>query len=111
MQVQIEIEHSRDGGRVVEQVVTPMTPNIAGFRLDAPAAIRHAAKYTMSAVRGELRLDHTLPDDSFICPATLRIQVMALAVSSLSLTWTFCVDIFQHVWLTYHVVSSSASLQ
>ena len=48
-QVQTEMERATAGGRIVDQWVSPLTPTVAGFRFDAPAAIRLASKYTMSA--------------------------------------------------------------
>jgi hypothetical protein len=61
-----------------------MTSTVAGFRLDAPAAIRYAAKYTMSAFNDGRMLDHALCsciDESFVNPAILRIRVRAIQVS------------------------------
>jgi hypothetical protein len=61
-----------------------MTSTVAGFRLDAPAAIRYAAKYTMSAFNDGRMLDHALCsciDDLFVNPAILRIRVRAIQVS------------------------------
>ncbi|XP_024361756.1 probable phosphoinositide phosphatase SAC9 [Physcomitrium patens] len=81
LRVQTEMERSLAGGRIVEQVVTPLTPSVAGFRFDSPSAIRYAAKYTVSALNDAHSTDDALPcylDESHISPATLRIRVSAL---------------------------------
>lgn len=69
---------------MVEQVVSPLTPSVAGFRFDAPAAVRYAAKYTVSAFNEAKTTVETLAcclDESHISPATLRIRVSILQVS------------------------------
>ena len=84
--MQTETERALAGGRIVEQVVSPLTPSVAGFRFDAPAAIRYAAKYTVSAFNEPRAVTETLAcclDESHISPATLRIRVSVLQVSSL----------------------------
>jgi hypothetical protein len=78
LRVQTEMERALDGGRRIEQVVTPLTPSVAGFRFDAPGAIRYAAKYTVSAFNEPQTTDVALAcclDESHISPATLRIRV------------------------------------
>lgn len=78
LRVQTEMEHALAGGRKVEQVVSPLTPSVAGFRFDAPAAIRYAAKYTVSAVSEPRTTLETLAcclDESHVSPATLGIRV------------------------------------
>lgn len=88
LQVQTETERAIAGGRKVEQVVTPLTPTVAGFRFDAPAAIRYAAKYNVSAFNEAQTTDMVLAcclDESHISPATLRIRV---SVSQVSLSFS-----------------------
>lgn len=78
------MERALAGGRIVEQVVSPLTPSVAGFRFDAPAAIRYAAKYTVSAFSEPRTPVETLAyclDESHVSPATLRIRVSVLQVS------------------------------
>lgn len=78
------MERALAGGRVVEQTVSPLTPSVAGFRFDAPAAIRYAAKYTVSAFNEARTNDEALAcclDESHISPATLRIRVTVVQVS------------------------------
>lgn len=78
------MEHALAGGRKVEQVVSPLTPSVAGFRFDAPAAIRYAAKYTVSAVSEPRTTLETLAcclDESHVSPATLGIRVSVVQVS------------------------------
>lgn len=78
------MERALDGGRRIEQVVTPLTPSVAGFRFDAPGAIRYAAKYTVSAFNEPQTTDVALAcclDESHISPATLRIRVTFERVS------------------------------
>lgn len=80
LRVQVEERPPGAGGRIVE-LVALMTSTVAGFRLDAPAAIRYAAKYTMSAFNDGRMLDHALCsciDDLFVNPAILRIRVRAI---------------------------------
>lgn len=82
--MQTETERALNGGRIVEQWVTPLTPSVAGFRFDAPAAIRYAAKYTVSAFNEARTAVEALAcclDESHISPATLRIRVTVLQVS------------------------------
>jgi len=78
------MERALDGGRRVEQMVSPLAPRVAGFRFDAPAAIRYAAKYTASAYNEARTTDETLAcclDESHVSPASLRILVSVLQVS------------------------------
>lgn len=82
-QVQTEMERATAGGRIVDQWVSPLTPTVAGFRFDAPAAIRLASKYTMSAFSERKNRDEIFSssiDESFISPATLRIRVSVVHV-------------------------------
>lgn len=84
-QVQTEMERATAGGRIVDQWVSPLTPtpNVAGFRFDAPAAIRLASKYTMSAFSERQNRDEIFSssiDESFISPASLRIRVSVVHV-------------------------------
>ena len=80
------MERALAGGRIVEQVVSPLTSSVAGFRFDAPAAIRYAAKYTVSALNEARTTAETLAcclDESHVSPATLRIRVTVVQVSPL----------------------------
>lgn len=46
LRVQVDVERPLIGGRIVELVVNQQAPNVAGFRLDAFAAVKNLAKYT-----------------------------------------------------------------
>ncbi|QCD83090.1 probable phosphoinositide phosphatase SAC9 [Vigna unguiculata] len=75
--VPIEAERLMDNDLVLEQYLSPVSPLLAGFRLDAFSAIKPRVTHSpFSDVHGK----HfpSLVDDRYITPAVLHIQVSVL---------------------------------
>lgn len=77
MQIPIEGERLRDNDLVVEQFLSPVSPAIAGFRIDAFNIIRPRVTHSpMNTVDGY----STLIEDRYIVPAVLYIQAAVVQV-------------------------------
>ncbi|OIV93216.1 hypothetical protein TanjilG_27395 [Lupinus angustifolius] len=75
--VPIEVERLMDNDLVLEQYLSPTSPLLAGFRLDAFSAIKPRVTHSPSSdVNSEFF--SSLIDDRYIAPAVLYIQVSIL---------------------------------
>lgn len=82
MQVPIETERLIENELVLEQYLSPASPLLAGFRLDAFSAIR--PRVTHAPTSDVLAWDPSavlLIEDRHITPAVLYIQVSVLKVN------------------------------
>ncbi|KAL3691590.1 hypothetical protein R1sor_005241 [Riccia sorocarpa] len=79
IRVQVE-ERVRFGGRVLEQLVHPQTPDISGFRLDAFAAVKNIADYSPSWAENSLvnRALGGAVEELITNLPTLRLRVSAV---------------------------------
>lgn len=84
--VQIEAERLLDSDRVLEQYVSPMSPSIAGFRLDALCAVKPSTNHSPISPMGSFlgRMLKTV-ETVLTNPPTLFIQVTALQESDVVL--------------------------
>lgn len=72
---------------MIQLFVPLMAPSISGFRLDALAAVRTAARYMVSGSKKLRALDMAFGscvDEAVTNPITLQISVAAVQVSQLS---------------------------
>lgn len=65
---------------VLEQYLSPVSPKLAGFRLDAFSAIKPRVTHSPSSKARIWDASATLLEDRLISPAILYIQVSALQV-------------------------------
>lgn len=79
-QVPIEAERLMDNDLVLEQYLSPVSPMLAGFRLDAFNAIKPRVTHSPSSQTQVWDASITLLEDRHISPAVLYIQVSALQV-------------------------------
>jgi len=81
-QVPIEVERLIENDLVLEQYLSPASPMVAGFRLDAFTAIRPRVTHSPSADANSWEWDSStsLLEERHINPAVLYIQVAALQV-------------------------------
>ncbi|OAE30181.1 hypothetical protein AXG93_4295s1360 [Marchantia polymorpha subsp. ruderalis] len=80
LRVQVDMERTKSGGRVVEQLVNPQALNVAGFRLDAFAAVKNIAKYNPTWAEKSLvnRALGGAVDELITNLPTLRIRISAI---------------------------------
>ncbi|XP_024928266.3 probable phosphoinositide phosphatase SAC9 isoform X2 [Ziziphus jujuba] len=76
--VPIEAERLMDNDLVLEQYLSPVSPMLAGFRLDAFNAIKPRVTHSPSSQTQVWDASITLLEDRHISPAVLYIQVSAL---------------------------------
>lgn len=79
-QVPIEAERLLDNDIVLEQYLSPASPLLAGFRLDAFGAIKPLVTHSPSSNSRIWDMSATLLDDRHISPAVLYIQVSIFQV-------------------------------
>lgn len=77
-----------DSDLVLEQYLSPASPLLAGFRLDAFTAIKPRVTHSPSSDAHILDTSVTLLEDRLISPAVLYIQVSFLQV--FTSTYFFC---------------------
>lgn len=69
-----------DNDIVLEQYLSPASPLLAGFRLDAFGAIKPLVTHSPSSNSRIWEMSATLLDDRHISPAVLYIQVSIIQV-------------------------------
>lgn len=79
-QVPIEAERLLDNDIVLEQFLSPASPLLAGFRLDAFGAIKPLVTHSPSSNSHIWDVSATLLDERHISPAVLYIQVSIFQV-------------------------------
>ncbi|KAK9289187.1 hypothetical protein L1049_017661 [Liquidambar formosana] len=79
--VPIEAERLTDNDLVLEQYLSPASPLLAGFRLDAFSAIKPRVTHSPSPDVNNWDTSMTFLEDRHISPAVLYIQVSALQES------------------------------
>lgn len=77
-QVPIEAERLYDNDLTLEQYLSPASPLLAGFRLDAFTAIKPRVTHSPSSDIHDTSL--TFLEDRYISPAVLHIQASFLQV-------------------------------
>lgn len=78
-QVPIEVERLTDNDLVLEQFLPPVSPMLAGFRLDGFSAIKPRVTHSPPSQVNPWDVSSCILD-RFICPAVLYIQVSAFQV-------------------------------
>ena len=81
---------------VLEQYLSPASPLVAGFRLDAFSAIKPRVTHSPSSDVHSENFSSLL-DDRYIAPAVLYIQVSVLQV--FTGTTTYCFYHFSLAWV------------
>lgn len=79
-QVPIEAERLLDNDIVLEQYLSPASPLLAGFRLDAFGAIKPLVTHSPSSNAHIWDTSARLVDERHISPAVLHIQVSVVQV-------------------------------
>nr|XP_016489334.1 PREDICTED: probable phosphoinositide phosphatase SAC9 [Nicotiana tabacum]XP_016489335.1 PREDICTED: probable phosphoinositide phosphatase SAC9 [Nicotiana tabacum] len=76
--VPIEVERLTDNDLVLEQFLAPVSPMVAGFRLDGFSAIKPRVTHSPPPQHANpWGVSSCVLEDRFICPAVLYIQVSA----------------------------------
>lgn len=70
-----------DSDLVLEQFLSPVSPQLAGFRLDGFSAIKHRVNHSPSSDVNIGDPTSSLLEDRLTSPAVLHIQVSALQVT------------------------------
>jgi hypothetical protein len=84
-QISVAEERRRDNDLVLEQLLSPGMPSVAGFRFDYFNVVRPRVSHSPS-INGEICESYlTRLEDRAISPAVLYIQVFALQVSAYAL--------------------------
>lgn len=78
-----------DNDLVLEQYLSPASPLLAGFRLDAFSAIKPRVTHSPSSDLHSTNFSSLL-DDRYITPAVLYIQVSVIQVFTGTLSYCFC---------------------
>lgn len=76
--VPLEAERPMNNDLILEQYLSPVSPKLAGFRLDAFSAIKPRLTHSPSSKAHIWDMSATLLEDRHISPAVLYIQVSAL---------------------------------
>ncbi|CAN4077059.1 unnamed protein product [Withania somnifera] len=75
--VPIEVERLTDNDLVLEQFIPPVSPMLAGFRLDGFSAIKPRVTHSPASQVNPWDVSSCILEDRFVCPAVLYIQVSA----------------------------------
>ncbi|MCD7455508.1 putative phosphoinositide phosphatase sac9 [Datura stramonium] len=73
--VPIEVERLTDNDLVLEQFLPPVSPMLAGFRLDGFSAIKTRVTHSPPSQVNPWDVSSCILEDRFMCPAVLYIQV------------------------------------
>lgn len=92
MQVPVEAERVVDNDLILEQFLSPVSPLLSGFRLDAFSVIKPRVTHSPSSDGSTYDASITYLEDRHISPAVLYIQVSALQVFTISRRLNFKIN-------------------